>query len=376
MRPHMADDFPLLASPASHVGQVSPVPRVASEPPAGGADIADPQSAVGSCSLERTLNWRQLLVNSPPAWAASPEKPYAGYIESRGASAPHAPQFPWPAQKLMARPEPPRLPPNLRQVAAVKESGRECPSLVGNAASPDNDRFSQDEEDEISRFLSHVSMSPKTYAASKEQELPAACLAPKTPSPRRRRSREAQDDTLISTGAWTPFSATDLSAPDSAFASGYPDPPGSTQRAESCVEGAGHRGTPAKTSASPASGHASPGLSLTGPRNPVVELGEVELACLAVLLTRLGCCQPLHGAPAASSGQGSNCESGPGPVMITYEDGLGTLLKRKGSVVPKAFLLALPSLLLTTALYVLESELPNGLEPISIADVTVGQDWG
>ena len=60
--------------------------------------------------------------------------------------------------------------------------------------------------------------------------------------------------------------------------------------------------------------------------------------------------------------------------MIPYEDGLWTLLQLKGSVAPKALLLALPSLLFTILLYFVDREV--SLEKISIGDVTVSQDEG
>ena len=209
MRPNMGDDFTLLASPASHVGQASPLPRAAYA-----AEDADAQGAADSTSnLQGALTrkqllensppaWKQLLVNSPPAWAASPDRLYTGYGGSRGRhlSAP-APPFPWPAQNLMTCPDPPQLPPNLRQVPKLDAPGAEA------ALS-----FSRDEEQEISIFLSHVSMSPSAYAASTGQDF-STCLPPKTPSPRRK------DETLISTGAWTPFTPTDASGQDSGFAS-------------------------------------------------------------------------------------------------------------------------------------------------------------
>ena len=60
--------------------------------------------------------------------------------------------------------------------------------------------------------------------------------------------------------------------------------------------------------------------------------------------------------------------------MITYDDGFATLLKLKGSAIPKALLLALPSLFLTTALYAVDGEV--SLDQISVGDVTVGQVAG
>ena len=60
--------------------------------------------------------------------------------------------------------------------------------------------------------------------------------------------------------------------------------------------------------------------------------------------------------------------------MIPYEDGLWTLLQPKGSVAPKALLLALPSLLFTILLYFVDRDI--SLEKISIGDVTVSQDEG
>ncbi|CAE7665345.1 RNF14 [Symbiodinium sp. KB8] len=129
MRAHMGDDFPLLASPAPHVGQVSPVPR------------ASPGGEANSGAWNRTLSWKRLLVNSPPAWAASPDK-YMGRMGVEGSpgegswpSWRSAPPFPAPSLGPGPGPNPPRLPPNLRQEGEGK--------------------FSQDEEDEISRFLSH-----------------------------------------------------------------------------------------------------------------------------------------------------------------------------------------------------------------------------
>eukprot|EP00439_Symbiodinium_sp_Y106_P085711 s327_g29.t1 len=59
--------------------------------------------------------------------------------------------------------------------------------------------------------------------------------------------------------------------------------------------------------------------------------------------------------------------------MIPYEDGLWTLLQLKGSVAPKALLLALPSLLFTILLYFVDRDI--SLEKISIGDVTVSQVW-
>ena len=276
MRPQMGDDFPLLASPAPHVGQVSPVPRLASEPRNEGPD--SPSGAEAS-PWKRTLSWRQLLVDSPPAWAASPETHTMGSgVDARRAGAPSPqPPFPWPApslNSLSSCPEPPRLPPNLRH--ATQEAVHA--ENIGT--------FSQDEEQEILRFLSHVSKSPKTQSASVDRGF-AVNHPPKTPSPRRRRSREAQDDTLVSTGVWSPFSnAMDASGQDSAWAessSGVFADPGSASkvwRARGEAEGAHH--TPLKTAASPVSGRSSPGpgLSTGNQRNPTIELGEVLPACL------------------------------------------------------------------------------------------------
>lgn len=58
--------------------------------------------------------------------------------------------------------------------------------------------------------------------------------------------------------------------------------------------------------------------------------------------------------------------------MIFESDGLA-LCKIKGSVVPQALLLTLPSLLLTVALYVVNQEVEGGLQSIRIGDVSVTQ---
>ncbi|OLP85725.1 hypothetical protein AK812_SmicGene33257 [Symbiodinium microadriaticum] len=253
MRAHMGDDFPLLASPAPHVGQVSPVPR------------ASPGGEANSGAWNRTLSWKRLLVNSPPAWAASPDK-YMGRMGVEGSpgegswpSWRSAPPFPAPSLGPGPGPNPPRLPPNLRQEGEGK--------------------FSQDEEDEISRFLSHVSISPTAYAediGKLGHEPP-----PKTPSPRRRGFRDAQDDTLST--AWTPFSALNTSGQDSGFATEGPsgaflEGPASTgsqrmQRPRGSGQGAADHSTLLQTS-SPA-GPSSPGVAADTQTNPTIELGEV-----------------------------------------------------------------------------------------------------
>ncbi|CAE7213067.1 unnamed protein product [Symbiodinium sp. CCMP2592] len=322
MRPHLGDDFPLLASPAPHVGQVSPVPR------------ASPSDEANS-GWNRALSWKRLLVNSPPAWAASPEKYLMGLGpgEGRGEGSEgcegswpswrSAPPFPAPSLghraslsscPCPAGPKPPRLPPNLRQ---------------------EGEGFSQDEEDEISRFLSHVSISPTSYAENigKLGQEVSTCLAPKTPSPRRRGFREDQDDTLST--AWTPFSALNTSGQDSGFATEGPsgaflEGPGSTgsqrtQRPRGSGQAAADDRTPLRTS-SP-TGPSSPGVAADPQTNPRIELGEA------------------------------------------LPDGLWTLLQLKGSVAPKALLLALPSLLFTILLYFVDRDI--SLEKISIGDVTV-----
>lgn len=251
----MGDDFPLLASPAPHVGQVSPVPR------------ASPGGEANSGAWNRTLSWKRLLVNSPPAWAASPDK-YMGRMGVEGSpgegswpSWRSAPPFPAPSLGPGPGPNPPRLPPNLRQEGEGK--------------------FSQDEEDEISRFLSHVSISPTAYAediGKLGHEPP-----PKTPSPRRRGFRDAQDDTLST--AWTPFSALNTSGQDSGFATEGPsgaflEGPASTgsqrmQRPRGSGQGAADHSTLLQTS-SPA-GPSSPGVAADTQTNPTIELGEVAL---------------------------------------------------------------------------------------------------
>ena len=268
MRPHLGDDFPLLASPAPHVGQVSPVPRAS---PGGEAN----------CGWNRALSWKRLLVNSPPAWAASPEK-YPMGLQGEGSEGSEgswpswrsAPPFPAPSLGLglgslsscpCPGPNPPRLPPNLRQEGEGK--------------------FSQDEEDEISRFLSHVSISPTSYAENigKPGQEVSTCLPPKTPSPRRRGFREAQDDTLST--AWTPFSALNTSGQDSGFATEGPsgaflEGPGSTgsQRMQRPTRsGQADDSTPLQTS-SPA-GPSSAGVAADSQTNPRIELGEALPAC-------------------------------------------------------------------------------------------------
>ncbi|CAE7910058.1 unnamed protein product [Symbiodinium microadriaticum] len=257
----MGDDFPLLASPAPHVGQVSPVPR------------ASPGGEANSGAWNRTLSWKRLLVNSPPAWAASPDK-YMGRMGVEGSpgegswpSWRSAPPFPAPSLGPGPGPNPPRLPPNLRQEGEGK--------------------FSQDEEDEISRFLSHVSISPTAYAediGKLGHEPP-----PKTPSPRRRGFRDAQDDTLST--AWTPFSALNTSGQDSGFATEGPsgaflEGPASTgsqrmQRPRGSGQGAADHSTLLQTS-SPA-GPSSPGVAADTQTNPTIELGEVLPALLLAL---------------------------------------------------------------------------------------------
>lgn len=68
-----SDDVPLLASPAPHVGtMMSPGPDA----------------------------WKKLLVNSPPAWAASPEIHIAPEIHVIDAPEQRIPPFPWPRRDL------------------------------------------------------------------------------------------------------------------------------------------------------------------------------------------------------------------------------------------------------------------------------------
>ncbi|CAJ1403976.1 unnamed protein product [Effrenium voratum] len=138
-RQQQGDDTPLLASPAPHVGTTP-------EAPPRERGIAN-----------ASLSWRNLLVNSPPAWAMSPEKT----TETR------IPPFPWPAQNLPVPRSPPRL-------------GRDAARMS---------KFSEEEDEEIERFLNHCSFSS---TASRREHLP------RTPSP-----KKGLDDT-VSSVMWTP----------------------------------------------------------------------------------------------------------------------------------------------------------------------------
>jgi len=263
---HVGDDLPLLASPAPHVGLASPSP-------AGTSPCDTPAAS------RQSLSWKRLLVNSPPAWAASPEHVVK----------PQVPPFPWPAQTSYI-PDPPRLPPSLRQPdtetpskseqgeghSVDSEKGLDYASVAaaaGTSAINNATRFSQDEEQEIFRFLSHCSMSSEEYAANKHH--PRGAVPPKTPSPRRRGSL-TQDDTMVSTGVWTPFSATAPSEEDSSFSCRFREDVESAPWAKALAEGGDYAfTTPTKLTA--AASLLSPPLAMREAGRQAVELGEVVL---------------------------------------------------------------------------------------------------
>ena len=135
-------DMPLLASPAPHVGTSEA--------------MVSPQSSA----------WKRLLVNSPPAWAASPETPSTATIAAQ-----RIPPFPWPS-------------PN------IQIFGPCGPCLLGQDTQiPQHSNFSEDEE-EIARFLSHCSFDSETKLG--------LGVPLRTPSPRKRGSLDTTSYT------WTP----------------------------------------------------------------------------------------------------------------------------------------------------------------------------
>lgn len=132
-----ADDMPLLASPAPHVGTDA---------------ISPDQSA-----------WKRLLVNSPPAWAASPEalKPASASAAQR------IPPFPWPSPSIQ-----------IFGPSAAMERAH------GKASSAD-------EDEEIERFLSNCSFDGKLGTCQ------LGHFPLRTPSPRKRGSD-------ANSNSWTP----------------------------------------------------------------------------------------------------------------------------------------------------------------------------
>lgn len=129
-----SDDMPLLASPAPHVGTDA---------------ISPDQSA-----------WKRLLVNSPPAWAASPEalKPASASAAQR------IPPFPWPSPSIQ---------------------------IFGPSAAMERAHGKQSSEDdeEIERFLSNCSFDGKLGTFH------LGHFPLRTPSPRKRGS---------DANSWTP----------------------------------------------------------------------------------------------------------------------------------------------------------------------------
>eukprot|EP00440_Ansanella_granifera_P059596 gb/GFBE01064592.1/.p1 GENE.gb/GFBE01064592.1/~~gb/GFBE01064592.1/.p1 ORF type:complete len:535 (+),score=107.27 gb/GFBE01064592.1/:1-1605(+) len=61
--------------------------------------------------------------------------------------------------------------------------------------------------------------------------------------------------------------------------------------------------------------------------------------------------------------------------MIHYEDGLRTLFMLKGSVIPKAFFLSLPSVILTVVLLFIEQGTGDAVEEMYLADMNKSQVW-
>lgn len=110
--PAHGEDMPLLASPAPHVGTG----------PTGSPD----QSLQGA--------WKRLLVNSPPAWAASPDLKLPP-----SASAQRIPPFPWPAA------------PNIQIFGPGRSLENETATKLPTQTKPSCSEY----EEEIARFLSH-----------------------------------------------------------------------------------------------------------------------------------------------------------------------------------------------------------------------------
>jgi len=163
--PAHGDDMPLLASPAPHVG----------------SGEMSPQSSA----------WKRLLVNSPPAWAASPTSPAPEALPS---TAQRIPPFPWPSPNIQIFS--PCGPCRLGQKMVAQ--GRTKPS-------------SEDEE-EIERFLSHCSLdSGGKLGLGHVDQVPV-----RTPSPRRRGSLATTSYT------WTPGQMGSCGANSPTVGSGTP----------------------------------------------------------------------------------------------------------------------------------------------------------
>eukprot|EP00931_Biecheleriopsis_adriatica_P060501 TRINITY_DN36346_c0_g1_i1.p1 TRINITY_DN36346_c0_g1~~TRINITY_DN36346_c0_g1_i1.p1 ORF type:complete len:684 (+),score=108.32 TRINITY_DN36346_c0_g1_i1:66-2117(+) len=199
--PSTLDDLPLLASPGPNVG--SP----------------DPQ--------EPFIDWKRLLVNSPPAWAASP-RPSSEAKKSPLRSSPVPPPFPWPAPHLPPRRKAewsdlaPSSPPRLVRAATPPQVPKEA--LESTAIRQDNLDLSFDEqEQEIARFLGLCAENelPGDDSGSKAQEaaprpLPAS---PRTPSPPQRAAASG-GKACSGSSSWTPSTGADFrSAPNSAATS-------------------------------------------------------------------------------------------------------------------------------------------------------------
>ncbi len=136
-----SDDMPLLASPAPHVGTDA---------------ISPDQSA-----------WKRLLVNSPPAWAASPEA-----LKPASASAAQLiPPFPWPSPSIQ---------------------------IFGPSAAMEraHGKASSEDDEEIERFLSNCSFDGKLGTFH------LGHFPLRTPSPRKRGSN------ANCANSWTPAQGT------------------------------------------------------------------------------------------------------------------------------------------------------------------------
>lgn len=158
--------MPLLASPAPHVG----------------SGEMSPQSSA----------WKRLLVNSPPAWAASPTSPAPETLPSTTAQ--RIPPFPWPSPNIQIFS--PRGPCRLGQKPVAQ--GRTKPS--------------SEEEEEIERFLSHCSLdSGGKLGLGQVDQVPV-----RTPSPRKRGSLATTSYT------WTPGQMGSCGANSPTVGSGTP----------------------------------------------------------------------------------------------------------------------------------------------------------